>query len=133
MSLRGRNACRQLGEKSVHSKRLDTYSLRLMQLLALNSLKKTIDREVTEQAIALCDWQLKVRKIFDPIDADSKTAELEQKIIRCLKGGPKKDRELKIGVHAYRAGLWFYENALANLKKAEEIAFDPKTKLWGGI
>jgi hypothetical protein len=114
-------------EKSVHSKRLDTYSLRLMQLLALNSGKRTIDEEIIQHAIDLCDWQLEVRKIFDPIDADSTIAAMEQKIRRHLKKGRVSDRDLKRYTHAYRAGLWFYKTALTNLREAKEVAYDKPT------
>lgn len=114
-------------EKSVHAKRLDTYSLRLMQLLALNEMKKTIDVETIRHAISLADWQLEVRKIFDPIDADSAIAEMEQKIRRYLKKGPVGDRDLKLNTHAYRAGLWFYKTALTNLRDAKEVAYDKKS------
>jgi hypothetical protein len=111
-------------ENSVHSKRLETYSLRLMQLLTLNEKRRTIDTEIIQNAIALCDWQLEVRKIYDPIDADSKIAQMEQKIIRYLKKGPQGDRQLKINTNAYRAGLWFYKTAIGNLREAKEITWE---------
>jgi len=69
-------------ETSVHAKRLDTYSLRLMLLLAVNNLKTIIDAETVQDAIDLCDWQFEVRKLHDPIDADSKFAKMEQSIRR---------------------------------------------------
>lgn len=111
-------------EHSIHARRLETYSLRLMQLLALNEMKKIIDVETIQHAIDLCNWQLKVRQIFDPIDADSKIAEMEQRIRRYLKKGAVADRELKISTHAYRAGLWFYKTALTNLREEKEVIYD---------
>lgn len=120
-------------KSSVHAKRLDTYSLRLMQLLALNQEKPIIDEEIVTHAIALCDWQLKVRQLFDPIDADSAIAQLEQRILRALGNGPLRDRDLKTKVNAYRSGLWMYDRALENLKKHSDISWDTKTKRWGLI
>jgi 5S rRNA maturation endonuclease (ribonuclease M5) len=117
-------------DKSIHARRLDTYSLRLMQLLAINNLKSEIDAETVEQAIALCDWQLEIRRIYDPIDADTKIAKMEELIRRALTQGNKKDRELKQRVNAYRAGLWFYETALKNLRKSKEVFWNKKQKSW---
>lgn len=117
-------------EQSVHAKRMDTYSLRLMQLLAINEKKSVIDVETVENAIALCDWQIEVRSVHDPIDADSKIAEMEIKMRRVLGRGPKKDRELKQQTNATRSGLWFYNSALKNLRAAGEIAWNKKDKAW---
>lgn len=117
-------------QPSVHAKRLDTYSLRLMQLLALNQELPVIDEEVATQAIALCDWQLEVRKLFDPIDADSPIARLEQNITRLLDAQPRSDRDLKQRTNACRTGLWMYERALENLKRQNEIYWDAKSKRW---
>jgi hypothetical protein len=117
-------------KSSIHAKRLDTYSLRFMLLLAVNNLKSEIDLEVVKQAIALCDWQFEVRKMHDPIDAETKSATLEESIRRNLKKAPLKDYELKQKIGANRTGLWFYEAAKKNLQKAGEIKFDKKSKSW---
>ena len=45
-------------ENSVHAKRLDTYALRLMPLLAVNDLKKEVDLVTVKKAVAIFDWQL---------------------------------------------------------------------------
>ena len=42
---------------SVHSKRVDTYSMRLMQLLAINEQKSLIDEEILDKVIKLSNWQ----------------------------------------------------------------------------
>jgi hypothetical protein len=120
-------------EPSVHAKRLDTYSLRLMMLLAINNLKSEIDLETVVQAIALCDWQLDIRKTHDPIDADTKSAKMEETIRRALRQGPCKDYELKQKTNANRLGLWIYEMAVKNLGKANEIGWDKKGKKWVSI
>jgi hypothetical protein len=117
--------------RSVFARRLDTYSLRLMQLLAVNSLKFEIDAETVNQATILCDWQLNTREYFSPIDADTKIAEMEEKIRRALRqNGGLKDWELKKASNAHRAGLWYFGNALKNLKNADEIYQDRKSKRW---
>lgn len=59
-------------EKSVHARRIDTYSARFLSLMATNDMKKSIDVETVEKVIELCNWQLRVRKLYDPIEADKK-------------------------------------------------------------
>lgn len=112
---------------SIHSKRIDTYSLRLMQLLAINEQKSIIDEDILDKVMKLSDWQLAVRKRFDPVDADSQMARMEEKIRRVLDGGSKSKRELRRAVHADRAGIWIFETALTNLLKSEEIIDDTRT------
>ena len=91
-------------------------------------MKKVIDVEIIQHAIDLCDWQLEVRKIFDPIDADSTIAEMEQRIRRYLKKGKLSDRDLKRHTNAHRTGLWFYKTALTNLREAKEAIYDKSSK-----
>jgi hypothetical protein len=117
-------------ERSVHAKRLDTYAMRLMTLLAANDLKNEVDEETVRNVIKLCNWQFEVRKIHDPIDADNSIAKMEEKIRRQLKRRALKDAQLKQSVNANRAGLWFYEAAMKNLIKAGEIGRNNKKKRW---
>jgi hypothetical protein len=117
-------------EDSVHAARLDTYAMRLMPLLAVNEDKKEVDIEITEKVIALCDWQLKVRHLHDPVDADNVIAKLEEQIRRALKRGALSMRDLKRFANANRAGLWFFEKAMKNLEKVGEIRWDGKRKKW---
>ena len=117
-------------ERSIHAKRLDTYAVRFMSLLAINDLKDIVDEETVRKIIALCNWELEVRKIYSPIDADNKIAKMEEKIRRQLSTGSKKERTLKQNVNANRAGLWVYDQAKKNLGRAEEIFFNKKTKEW---
>jgi hypothetical protein len=117
-------------ERSIHTKRLDTYALRLMPLLAVNALKEEVDEGIVKKAIALCDWQLEVRRLHDPIDAENTTAKMEEKIRRQLRNGPKTEREMKQRTNANRQGLWFFSMALNNLRNANEITWDRKTKRW---
>lgn len=117
-------------EKTIHAKRLDTYSLRFMMLMAVNNLKHEIDLDTVKDAIALCDWQLEVRKMYDPIDAEGKTAKMEESIRRVLKRKDLKDYQLKQTTNANRLGLWVFESAKNNLKRSGEIARDNKSKRW---
>jgi hypothetical protein len=117
-------------ERSIHNKRLDTYAQRLMSLLAVNDLKNQVDEETVKKVITLCDWQLQIRKIHDPIDADNKVARMEEKIRRALGKGQKKERRLKQGVNANRAGLWVFQTAMKNLERYNEINFNKKSKKW---
>jgi len=98
-------------------------------LLAVNSLKPAIDLETIQHATALCDWQLELRRIHDPIDADGKMAQMEERIRRSLRQrGPLRERDLKRFVAANRVGLWIYQSAAENLRKCGEIEYNSKRR-----
>jgi hypothetical protein len=79
--------------------------------------------------VVLCKWQLNVRRLYDPIDAENKMAEMEEKIRRVLRSGPKTERELKQRTNYTRVGIWFFEKAKENLKRNKEIrCFGSKRK-----
>jgi hypothetical protein len=118
-------------EGSIHSKRLDTYALRLMPLLAINEGKSEVDEEMVNKVIALMDWQLTVRKLYDPIDADNEVAKMENRIRRCLKSQPMGNRDLKKKCHVERHGIWLFDMAFRNLQKAGEICLHKRTQTWG--
>jgi hypothetical protein len=112
-------------ERSVHARRLDGYALRLMPLLAVNDRKTIVDIETVRKVIKLCDWQLEIRKLHDPIDCDSVLAGMEERIRRVLGvRGPLTEREVKQHVHANRAGIWIFERAKRNLMQAREVLWD---------
>jgi len=115
--------------KSVHSKRIDTYALRLMPLLTVNEGKKEVDADIVGKVIAIMDWQLEMRKLHDPIDADNTVARMEERIRRCL-SLPLGNRELKRRCHVSRYGIWVFNAALKNLQSAKEIYLDKKTQSW---
>jgi len=117
--------------RSIHAKRLDTYALRFMGLLAVNELKTVIDEDVIEKVTQLCNWQLEVRRLHDPIDADSEMAKMEERIRRALSTGRKTDRALRQSTHANRAGLFLYQNAIRNLQGSKEIDWDKASRTWG--
>ena len=94
-------------EPSVYGKRLDGYALRFMPLLAVNASKLEVDLEIVEKVLSLVDWQRKVREALSPIDADSVTAKMEEKIRRQLKLGDKSEPKLKRATHAHRVAYGF--------------------------
>lgn len=115
---------------SIHTKRLDTYAMRFMALLSVNELRGTVTPEIVKKVTDLCDWQKEMRQMHDPVDADSVSAKLEEKIRRVLAKGPKTDRELKQFTNAHRTGLWFFDSAKRNLMAGREIAWDKKMGKW---
>jgi len=117
-------------ERSVYSKRIDTYGLRFMPLLALNDGKTAIDFETVEKVITVMDWQLKVRRELTPIDADNEVARMEQKIRRQLENHGRSKRELQQNTNANRAGTWLFKTALDNLVSAQEIRYDKQAKVY---
>jgi len=117
-------------EQSVHTKRLDTYALRFMILLAVNAGKDEVDESVVQDVIDLMDWQLEARRLHDPIGADSKIAEMEEKIRRKLKGNPLTESELKRAVHYERPGIFVYQNAIKNLTNVKDIQFNKTRNKW---
>lgn len=110
--------------KSIHNERIDEYAMRLMLLYAISEMRYEITDDIAQKVITICDWQRKMRILFDPIDADNHVATMEEKIRRRLSIRPHTDRELKQGTAAYRAGLRTYNWALKNLKNDFEIALD---------
>ena len=120
-------------ESSIHAKRIDTYALRLMPLLAANEGKTEVDESTVSRVIKLCDWQLQTRKLHDPIDADSCIAKMEEKIRRNIRAkGPLPEWRLKQATGANRDGLFVFGNALKNLQKAREIQWDKSTRCYFG-
>ncbi|HEV8339584.1 MAG TPA: bifunctional DNA primase/polymerase [bacterium] len=121
---------------SVYTTRLDVQGWRLMMLLALCRGERARDEFVVSQdtirrVCLLLDHQLDLRRRYDPIDADTLMAQMEQRIRRVLTvRGPLTKRELMRAVHADRVGLWIFGQALDNLSKAEEVGFDRLSKTW---
>lgn len=115
-------------DNSIHAKRLDQYALRFAALLAVNNFKKIVDGETIKDVISICDWQLEVRQLHDPIDADTAIAKMEERIRRVLKRKPRTERELKQYTHANKAGLRVYQWAKTNLTEAHEMSWDKAAK-----
>jgi hypothetical protein len=110
-------------DRSIHAKRLEGYALRWMGLLAVNELKRIIDIDIVKKAISLCDWQLRVRKEYDPLDADSAIGRMEMNIQKQLgKHGELTDAALRRHTNAHKGKLWEYKMALGNLKELKIIS-----------
>lgn len=125
---------KQIKGSSPYAKRLDTYGLRLMPLLALNDLKVTVDLETVNKVVTLMEWQHQVREIHDPIDAENKVARMEESIRRAFKQKSMWGyRALQKRVHYERQGFWVWEQATKNLRKNEELRFDPRKKVYSLI
>jgi hypothetical protein len=78
--------------------------------------------EDVKRAFSDCDWQLKVRQTYDPIEADNAIAEMEQKIRRKIAPtGEMSWRELTIKANAYRSGLTIFKKAIENLRFNHEV------------
>lgn len=117
-------------ERSVHANRLDSYALRFMPLIAVNEGKTVIDTDIVAKTITLMNWQLKVRRMHDPVDADNTLARLEEKIRRILGNGPRTERDLKRYTHCKSDGIWYFRTAITNLEKEREIQYDKRTRLY---
>jgi len=102
---------------SEHTRRLDTIGFRLLALIALTTDKDHVDLETVETVVSMLDYELEIRRITDPIDADNAIAKLEEKVRRALSLAPLPNRELQRRVHANRCGLWAYNTALQNLTR----------------
>ncbi len=109
-------------ENSIYANRLDTIGLRLMLLLAITSGKDRVDEDIVEATVALLHYQLVVRKLLDPIDAENAIARMEERIRRSLRAGRMGRRDLQRRVHAHRVGVWVFDTALRNLTRECEIA-----------
>jgi hypothetical protein len=117
-------------ERSVFTKRLDTYGHRLMPLLAVNELKLEIDPGIAQKVVALLTYQLEARRQADPIDADNAVARVEEKMRRLLGPAPLGKRELERRGHKTRVGTWTWNAALQNLIRNREVIFDQKANLY---
>ena len=105
-----------------HEKRLDTLGFRLLALIALTTNKTAIDSETVATVRLILDYELKMRELTDPIDADTLIATLEEKIRRVLaRKGRMTKRDLKKAVNAHRTGLWAFDQAVRNLLNQNEI------------
>jgi hypothetical protein len=112
--------------EGISAKRLDAYGLRFMPLLGLNEGRTEVDLRIVEKVITILKWEYETRKMVDPISADSRIAEMEQKIRRYTDGGITK-RDLMKKVHYERYGVFIFNAALRNLLKVRDIKFESKT------
>lgn len=114
---------------SVHAKRLDTIGRRLQLLVALITDKSEIDAETVQTVTRLLDYELQIRRLTDPIDAENMIARLEVSIRRLLaERGMLSQRELQKAVHYERYGIWAFKTAMANLTGAGEVGLNKRAK-----
>ena len=68
------------------------------------------------------NYELRVRTLTDPVNADNAIAKAEERIRKVLAAkGALKDRALQQFAHANRSGLWIFKQALSNLEDAREV------------
>ena len=109
-------------EKSLYANRLESYALRLMCLQAVNNSRQEVDEDIVRMVIDLCNWQLRVRKHYAPIDAENTTAKIEEAIRRQLaRSGTLTEGKLRKAVNAQRYGEYFFLQALRNLIASGEV------------
>lgn len=114
---------------SEHARRLDAIGFRLLAVIALTTDKDCIDLETVETVTKILDYELRVRALTDPVDADDSIARLEEKIRRQLtERGPLSERDLRRYTNARREGLWVFRKAMENLRAAGEINYEPHTR-----
>jgi hypothetical protein len=104
-----------------------------MSLMAVNENKKEVDEETISKVIELCNWQLRVRRLHNPIDAENVIARMEERIRRQLRAnGPMTERQLRQKTNADRDGLWAFSTAMSNLQKADDIyQVSKEERRWG--
>lgn len=105
-----------------HARRLETIGYRLLALLTVTTDKSVIDEEVVWVVTQILNYELQIRTVTDPIDADNKIAALEEAIRRNLRTrGALSERQLRQHTHADRAGMWAFKAALKNLAEVQDI------------
>ena len=117
-------------QRSIFTKRLDSYGLKFMLLFAINEDQSQVTADIAERVVTLLEWQRRVREEHDPIDAEGAVARTEQSIRRALANGPLGQRALQHKVHYERAGLGVWRAAINNLRDAAEIVFDHRTRVY---
>jgi hypothetical protein len=110
------------------STRLDTLSKKLSLILAASSDKKEIDADVATAAVAMCEYQLKVRRLLAPSQAATLMAATETKIRKFLELHPDKSFYAstiadKTGLKK-RVGIGTVQQALLGMEKGSEVSVD---------
>ncbi len=109
-----------LPESPYHA-RLDTYGFRLAALYAVTTESWIITLPIVDAVLALLDYQAKVRRELDPIDAMGVTARMERFILRALTKGRMGEGRLHRLCNIRHYGLWSFNAALKNLKAQEWV------------
>jgi hypothetical protein len=104
-----------------------------MMLLALSQEEFQVSERTVELAIDLVEYELHIRKHYDPIDADNNVARMEINVRRILSANPGqwyKWRYLQQRTHSTRVGNWFLKTALDNLCQSGEVERNGAKRAW---
>lgn len=71
-------------ERQDYTKRIETYALRLMSLFTVQEYKSVVDVDIVEKVIQLVNWQIEVRRLYDPITAETYIGKIQARIIRIM-------------------------------------------------
>lgn len=115
------------------SRRLDGYARRFLQLMAISERKTHIDEDMVKRVFKLIDWQIKARRLYEPISFASQMARVEnvyRKVILAHRNGILLDRAEDL-IKAHQFDFAIREKALSNLIKKDEIT--EQTSYKGGI
>jgi len=107
---------------SPYTHRLPIYGLRFLLLLTVLQKKTLVDRPLVEAVLSLLDYQFRVRRELDPVDAENPVAKIEARIMKNLKKGPMTDSRLQDYCHVRRYGTWPYDTATKNLAQKGWVA-----------
>lgn len=111
-------------EGGEQSRRLDTLMRHLLPLIALITDKDKIDLETAKTVRQIIEYEINIRKLVDPVDAEGVAAKMEEKIRRALKAsGPLSESKLKRACNYSRYGVEVFRKALNNLKNEREVEF----------
>lgn len=111
--------------------RLEVLSL----YFAVDLGRREIDSDCAQRAEALCSYGKHTLEHIRPIDADSKLAALQQRIVQALQRAPDRRmqlRTLKKNLHFHRYDTQMQDKALQGLAKTlpPVIATDPEPPRW---
>jgi len=114
--------------RDMYAVRLDGLGQRLMILLALTQGNfETVDERTVRAVCGILDWEHRVRLAFDPIDAETLVARMEESIRRQLAArGSLTKSELEKLTNARRVGKWVFNTAWQNLLNDREIRVEGK-------
>lgn len=104
-----------------YTARLDSYGFRLLALYAVTTETWAITLPLVDAVLALLDYQAKVRRELDPIDAVGVTARMERFILRALTKGRMGEGRLHRLCNIRHYGLWSFNAALKNLKAQQWV------------
>jgi hypothetical protein len=109
-------------ERNDFTKRLESYGLRLLQIMAISEKKTEIDLDMVERVITLLEWQKRVREAYQPTEYTSVMAQIENLIRNVVKANPMiAEGRIKNKIRAKRFETWKVDKAFENLTKSGEL------------